>query len=420
MTIVYRAVIFNYMSYDSNVSASLKKFRLAILASHPVPYQVPIYRELAKNSQIDLRVYFCDDRGLSKKMDPGFGLSFKWNISLLDGYEYAFLKNYGIGSDFFFFGKINPGIIPELKNGKYDAVIVTGYVHLTNWFVFLTKWFTRVPIILRGEADFLKKTSGFWKKAIKRAVLGFLFRTIDAFLYSYTLNKEYFRYYGVPEDKLFFLPCAVDNNFFQSRALEMRGKRDKLKELIGIKDKKIPTVVFTGKLISRKRPLDLLIAYDKIRNRAACNVVIVGDGPEKGRLLAFVEEKRLENVFFVGFKDQSEISIFYFIADIFVLPTEFDPSSKTINEAMNFGLAIVTSDCASTSFDLVEKGRSGFIYPMGDATALSERLEKLISNPQMRKKFGQNALATVAEWSVQSDAKGIVQALTYVSKFQQS
>lgn len=408
------------MTDDVSLDTRRKKFRLAILASHPVPYQVPIYRGLAKNPDVDLMVYFCDDRGLKEKLDPGFGISFKWRVPLLDGYPCTFLKNYGIGSDFFFLGKINPGILPELWRGRYDAVIVTGYVYVTNWFVFLTRWFTHARVILRGEADLLKATSDaplrLLKRLMKNTILPLLFGTIDAFLYSYTLNKEYFKHYGVPEEKLFFLPCAVDNDFFRSQAAALRGKRDAVKDAIGIRNKEIPTIIFTGKFNARKRPLDLLIAYDMVKDRAPANIVLVGDGPEKPRLLHFAEEKRLKNVFFIGFQDQSEISTFYFISDIFVLPTEFDPSSKTINEAMNFSLAIITSDRASTGFDLILKGQSGFMYPMGDTAALAKCLEELIANPRRREEFGRHALKTVSEWSIEKDVEGIIEALSYVSR----
>ena len=68
--------------------------KLAILTSHPIQYQAPLFRELAKNPEINSTVLFCSKQGISKKKDPGFGIDFKWDIPLLDGYNYKFLKNF--------------------------------------------------------------------------------------------------------------------------------------------------------------------------------------------------------------------------------------------------------------------------------------------------------------------------------------
>lgn len=392
-------------------AAGNKKFRLAIVVSHPIEFHVPIYRELTKDPRVDLTVYYCSDWGIKESYDPMFNRMIKWDVPLLEGYRSVFLKNFGVGKQFSFFGQINPGIVRELRNGNYDAVNVFGYVYVTNWLAMLTCMCMGTPIIFRGEAD-LAKSIGSVKKAVKRVVLTNLFRRVAAFLYTYALNKEFYRFYGVPEEKLFFHPCAVDNNFFQANAKRLKPKARELKQSIGITKPDLPTILFSGTFIPRKRPMDIVVAFQSVADRA--NLVLMGDGAEREKVEKFVRDKKLPNVYFVGFKNQSEISSFHAIADIFVLPSEYDPSPKVVNEAMNFGVPIITTDKVGTVPDLIQNNRNALIYPVGDVKVLSECMGKLVDNRELRERFGAESLKIVNEWSIERDAQGWVEALEYI------
>jgi hypothetical protein len=70
------------------------KKKIAIITSHPIQYQTPLFRELAKNSEVDLIVYFCWNFGVTESLDPEFGRKIKWDTPLLEGYNFKFLKNF--------------------------------------------------------------------------------------------------------------------------------------------------------------------------------------------------------------------------------------------------------------------------------------------------------------------------------------
>ena len=81
-------------------------YRLAILTSHPIQYQAPLFKKLAERPEIDLTVYFCWDFGAGKKsLDAEFGKKIKWDIPLLEGYEYKFLKNFSLKPSSEFLGR---------------------------------------------------------------------------------------------------------------------------------------------------------------------------------------------------------------------------------------------------------------------------------------------------------------------------
>ena len=393
----------------------MKRYKVAFLISHPIQYYAPLFRLLSAHHNVDLTVYFCFKWGLETFFDSGFGQTYKWDIPLTEGYQHIFLRNYSLKPAPTFFGQVNPGIFWELATKKYDACIVHGYVSLTNWFAFLGCWLTKTPIIIKGEADLFKSIAA-WKKAIKRVVLTALFKRVSAALYSYTLNKQFFRFFGIPEEKLFFYPCAVDNDFFQEKARSLKKKRGSLKKQAGIGKLRFPTILFVGKFIPRKRVSELLQAALLLQNKGTrFNLVLVGDGPQRSDLERFVKEYSLENIYFSGFKNQSELPQYYALADVFVLPSEFDPSPKALNEAMNFGLVPVVSNGVGTAPDLIEKTGSGFVYALGDVHELADHLNQVIKYRGKREKFSRNALETVKQWSFQEDISGILRALAYVN-----
>ena len=66
----------------------MKKYKIAFLISHPIQYFSPLFKEMAKHKEIDLTVYYCSDESVRGMKDVGFGINLKWDIPLLEGYNY--------------------------------------------------------------------------------------------------------------------------------------------------------------------------------------------------------------------------------------------------------------------------------------------------------------------------------------------
>src|ERR1700727_2058270 len=76
---------------NSSARAERRPLRLAYLVSHPIQYQAPLLRRIAKEPDIDLTVFYGSDFSVREYKDKGFGVGVKWGVSLLDGYRYEFL-----------------------------------------------------------------------------------------------------------------------------------------------------------------------------------------------------------------------------------------------------------------------------------------------------------------------------------------
>lgn len=389
------------------------QIRLAALLSHPIQYFAPLFRHLASRPEIDLTLYYCSQQGVVEYVDSGFGQSFKWDIPLLEGYCYHFLPNIRAGKEGF--GTLlNPTIVRELIRKRYDALWVHGYMHATNWLAFFAARATGTPILLRGESNLLRPRP-WWVRLIKDVVLRALFSQISACLYIGTHNQEYYKHYGVPDERLFFTPYCVDNRFFEAQANRFRAHRSELRQEFGVEDDK-PIILFCGKLIPKKQPLRLLKAFAQVRRDFPCALLYVGDGYLRSQIEEQIELENIPDVHLSGFLNQSEIAQAYTAADIFVLPSTWKGGDTetwglVVNEAMNFGLPVVVTDQVGCAPDLVREGENGYIVPHDDIKALAKAIGYLVANPQERLRFGERSLEIVQDWSLDRCAEGIVQAV---------
>lgn len=402
------------------IGLSMTSKKLAIYAIHPIMYQTPIFAELdayiKKNKlAMECSILFGDDLSLKETHFIETNVIFKPDTPfLLDGYKYTFLKNYTKDARSGFFSRINPEIIYNLYKNRYDAILIHGYESLTAWLALLAAKLTGTKVIWRGEAVLRGiENNKSLKQRMKRYILKFFFKACDAVLYSCTGNKEYLKFYGVENAKLFSIPCAVNNDFFQAEKLKYQNSHELIKQELGIVSNDI-VILFSARFTKRKRPLDLLNALLLI-DHSNITILFVGDGPERQVMENFVVQNNIKAIF-TGFKNQSEMSKFYSIADIDIVISDYDPSPKAMNEAMNFEMPIIVTDVIGTAYDLVEEGKNGFIIKVGDTTTLAQKINYFNLHREMLETFGKASFEKVQLWNYAEDAKGIFEAFNYVKK----
>ncbi len=385
--------------------------------SHAIQYQVPLLRKIAARSDFEMRAYFCWDYGVKKTYDVEFGREVRWDIPLLEGYSHTFLKNYSPKPSSDFWGQLNFGIVRELIRYRYDAILLFGWNSFANWLVFLVAPLVGTRIILHSESplkqELVKKP---WKLMLKRIVLARLFKRVDAFLYIGQENRKFYLYYGVPETKLFFAPYAVDDERFLHEARLYKGKRDEFREELGIPGDAI-TFLFVGKLIGKKRPLDLLRAYERATDIVSGThkkiaLVFVGDGALRGELERYAHVHHVRDVQFAGFRNQTELSRYYTAVDAFVLPSGLGETwGLVVNEALCFGLPVIVSDMVGCGGDLVRDKENGYLFPLGDIEKLAHCIASIAESGERREMFGAMSSEIIKGYTQQKDVEAIVRAL---------
>src|SRR5438128_2569546 len=119
------------VSNEARYLKSGKRLRLAIVVSHPIQHFAPWYREIAKLPEIELKLFYCCDWGSENYRDPGFGVDIKWDIPLLEGYDFAFLPIRKRPQSMSFWALDNPSVGGALDDFDPDVVQVYGYASRT-------------------------------------------------------------------------------------------------------------------------------------------------------------------------------------------------------------------------------------------------------------------------------------------------
>jgi len=386
-----------------------KKYRLAVLVSHPIQYQAAFWRKLAQHPQIDLTVYFCSDYGVTEKVDPGFGVMFKWDIPLLQGYGYKFLQNHspkpGLNG---FWGMVNLGIVKELFENRYDALFVHSYAYATHLLAILAARLKGIKVLVRSESNLLVKCS-LRRRLLKRLFLPLFFQLMNGFMVIGWLNHQYYKHYCASRKKIYLLPYSVDNEwFFAQRDLHL-PHRQELKEGLGI-SANAKVILCAAKFLKRKRLMDLIQAFEWL-GLPSVVLVIVGDGEEKPVCERYVKTRKLRGVHFVGFKNQSELPQFYVVADVFVLPSEDEPWGLVLNEAMCFGLPVIATDQVGAAYDLIKHGMNGFVYQVGKIEGLKDYLEIVLKDQELRRKMGKASLELIEGWGYEENLEGMLEGI---------
>ena len=394
--------------------------RLVYLVTHPIQYQAPLLRRIAADPDIHLSVLFGSDFSVRSHVDAGFGQKVEYDVPLLDGYESQFLPLRGMalpsGTDPDFWHPWSAGLNRAFSALKPDALWVHGYHRATNMEAMLLARMRGIPVLLRDEATPISAARSLPKRLAKHAVLRTVDKLTSAFLTIGSLNKEFWRGYGVPDSKLFEMPYAVDNGFFQSRIAAAKPDADQLRSALNLAPGR-PVILFVGKLIDRKRPQDLLEAYAKISAEPALRnpyLLIAGSGP----LAAALETRAqgMEGVRLLGFQNQTQLAALYGLTDLFVLPSERESWGLVVNEAMNAGVAVIASDRIGAAADLVKAGENGFTYPVGDVDALSVCLRTTLSDPRRLAAMKAASLALINRWGFDEDIAGLKAALAYTAR----
>jgi len=387
---------------------------LAYLVTHPIQYQAPMLQRIAREPDIRLKAFFASDCSVGSFRDSDFNATIRWDVPLLQGYEYEFLPAVGDIHKVSTLRPLSTGLGKRLRSGKFSVLWVHGYARPQHWLAMLVAKRLGMKVIMRDEATAIGNQRGPLRRLMKQGFFAWLNRVVDVFLAIGTLNTEYYRHYGVAAERIFSMPYAVDNRLFQSRVREAAPCREELRRSLSLKTGR-PILLFVGKLIERKRPGDLLEAYAlTLQDRGVDEIpylLYLGDGQVREQLEARAAALRLDSVKFLGFKNQSSLPAFYDLCDVFVMPTVHEPWGLVVNEAMNAGRALVVSDEVGCAFDLVESGVNGLVFRARDVVKLSHALAEILVDPVRLAQMGAKSLDRINQWSFEEDVQGLRAAL---------
>src|SRR5450432_1084944 len=234
--------------------------KLAIVSTHPIQYNAPLFKLLKSRGNIDIKVFYTWGKSvLEEKYDPGFGRMVAWDIPLLQGYDFEFVDNVSKrpGSDHFL-GIDNPYLVEAIDAWGPDAILVYGWnykSHLRS----LIHYKRKMPVFFRGDSTCLDD-KGLITPALRRLFLWAVYSCVDKAFYPGISNKIYLKKAFMGNKKLVFAPHAVDNDFFLDHDGGFAPKASEWRSELGIGENAL-VFLFAGKLEKKKSPFLLLDAF---------------------------------------------------------------------------------------------------------------------------------------------------------------
>ncbi|MBL4674822.1 MAG: glycosyltransferase family 4 protein [Mucilaginibacter sp.] len=374
--------------------------RLAVILTHPIQYYTPVFKLITERNNIELKVLYTLG-SQTNNFDPGFKQAIKWDIPLLEGYKYDFIKNTSPNpGSADFNGIVNPDLIEKVESFKPDALLIYGWSYHSH--LKILRYFKgETPIIFRGDSTLLDHQN-ILKATLRFFLLKWVYSHIDHALYTGINNKAYFKKYGINNEQLVFAPHAIDNERFAYPRID---EAKNLRHQLGISDDDI-IILFAGKLEQKKAPQLLLKAFSRIQ-KDNVHLLFMGDGELKNELIE--TSKSIANVHFLGFTNQLSMPVIYQTCDLFCLPSKGPGETwgLAVNEAMACGKAILLSDKVGCAADLLKPGMNGAIFKSGDLDDLSDQLINLTESKNVLQRYGQNSSELIQDWNFVEIVKSI-------------
>lgn len=354
----------------------LKKLKkIAIITTHPIQYNAPFFKLLAEQEGISVKVFYTWGKSvLEKKFDPGFRKEIKWDIPLLEGYDYEFLENISFKPGSHHHSGINnPGIIDSIEAYAPAVLLIFGW-NFKSHLKCLRYFKNKIPVFFRGDSTLLDDKIGL-KSIVRSIYLRWVYRHIDYALYTGQHNKQYFLKNGLKPGQLIHAPHAVDVERFMEPDGVHNAKAKEWKEKLGIAQDEI-TILFAGKLEPVKNPLYLLQLAEKLKDFPV-KIIIAGNGQLENEM----KEKAAGNrqIIFLDFQNQSVMPVVYRLGDIFIMCSKSETWGLGANEAMACGAVLALSSKVGGAIDLVNDS-NGIVFSLNETDECAAFIRQFITD----------------------------------------
>ncbi|HVZ51728.1 MAG TPA: glycosyltransferase family 4 protein [Pseudolabrys sp.] len=294
----------------------------------------------------------------------------------------------------------------RIASRRYALVHLAGWGHPLLWRTMLYAA-RRVPVTVQSDTP-APRGEPAWKRYIKRAVYGVLFRIPKMFTPAGTPQADYVRSFGAAPSRIRIAQLTVDVAAIQEFTAKMASRRTAVRSSMGLADEDL-AILYVGRLEPHKGIDDLIDAFTALsRQIPSAKLLIAGDGSLRERVMALAA--RTHAVHYLGRLAGEAVWEAYGAADMFVLPSRFEPWGLVVNEAMAAGLPVVVTDCVGCARDLVRPGVSGLIVPASAPKLLAEAMEKLCGDAALRQRMADAARQIISGWTLANQASNTLSA----------
>lgn len=341
------------------------------LTNLPAPYRVEFFNELAKKCQLTVvfERFEAEDR---EKAWYGNNMQFK----------HIFLNGIRVGREASFSGKI----CSIIKNYKTAIIIVGVYSTPTAMLAIEYMKLHAIPFWISADGGMVKQEH-VWKRWMKKHFIG----SAAYYLSSGAQTDAYLMHYGAKRENIAKYPfTSLRQADLQKRILTEEEKLQ-LRSKLGLKTEG-RLILAIGQFIYRKG-FELLLQAVKGTDY---EVVLIG-----GKITEEYKSYLTPKVHVMEFMDKEALGQYYKAADVFVLPTREDIWGLVINEAMAYGLPVITTDQCVAGLELVQNEKNGYIVPVDDIDKLRNKIRRVLENEALRKAMAQQSLKRIQDYTIE-------------------
>lgn len=264
-----------------------------------------------------------------------------------------------------------------------------------------------VPAVVMSDSTAHDEPRRWWKERIKRRIVNLA----SAALVAGQPHVEYLVQLGFPADRIATGYDTVDNDHFEIGADRARCGGQPLRQRLDLPDRYF---LASGRFVEKKNLPRLLQAYAIYRRSAGASpwsLVLVGDGPLRRRLPAYIDQLGLgDGVRMPGFQSYEALPSYYGLADAFIHASTTEQWGLVVNEAMAAGLPVLVSERCGCARDLVRPGVNGFLFDPFDVDDMARAMGRVAGEYSDRRAMGKASRRIVRGWSPDRFAEGLMRA----------
>jgi len=351
--------------------------KVLYLTNLPTPYRVNFFNELGKFCELTVAYErrFASDRNE------------KWLSGKSSNFCSVFLRGLNYKTE----SALCLDILKMIKNENYDHIIVGGYSTPTGMLTILYLKFMKIKFTLNSDGGIIKNDSRI-KALVKKTFIS----SAENWLSTGKVTNDYLAYYGANTEDIIEYPFTSLTETDLLKSICNDSVKKEIRESLKIKEENV--ILFVGQLIHRKG-IDLLLKAVPLLTKPV-GVYIIGGKPPK-EYIDLLHNLSLDNVYFLDFMEKEMLSRYYLASDIFVLPTREDIWGLVINEAMSYGLPIITTNKCVAGVELVEDSINGYIIESDNVNQLINKCNKLLESSSVRRNFAQNNLNKISNYTIE-------------------
>ncbi|MFI3249006.1 MAG: glycosyltransferase family 4 protein [Rikenellaceae bacterium] len=355
----------------------------------PSPYRVDFFNELGK--RCELTVIFEGHR-------PNNGRQYDWRDERQgDHFRAIYLE------DIYNEKRVKHKIFSHFLSNEYDIRLIMCYHTTTAMLLIALLKLCGKSYLIESDGAMINPAESRIKRWIKSATLS----GAKGYLSSGKSTDDYFRLYAhTDEERIYRYRFTSTKRESLPHSPYSKAQKRVIKERLGIKYDRV--IISVGQYIHRKGYDLLLKSLDWLPDDVG--VYLIG-GVESGEYREIRKSLKLQNIHYLEFMSSQRLAEYYKMADLFVLPTREDIWGLVINEAMSYGLPVITTDRCLGGVELLD-GVEGAIVHSEDISALRDSTKGYMESDKKRMAVAARNLRVVREHCIDNMADDHIQIFT--------